>query len=388
MKTELNNISIGARKPFPTNLFSLRGRTVLALCLLLAGVQAVFAQHYQQTNLVSDIPGLAPHTDANLVNPWGITTGPTTPWWTSNNGTGTSALYNGMGDPFPVASPLVVTIPVPLGQTGTATPTGIVFNGSADFPAAPGKPGRFIFVTEGGTVAAWNPAVDPLNAMLVVDHSSSSAVYKGATLGQMAGKNYLFVANFNSGEVEVYDGNFVQVAFPSTAFKDPSVPEGYAPFNVQNINGNILVAYAKQDDLKHDEVAGPGLGHVAVFDTAGNWLMRLKHGRWFDAPWGIVLAPTDFGKFSNHLLVGNFGSGRIAAFDPVKGNFHGLVRGHHGLPITINGLWGLHFGNGANGGPVNTLFFAAGIDDEQHGLFGTLTPIKDDETQGENQGQQ
>jgi uncharacterized protein (TIGR03118 family) len=237
MKNHSIDIFAKLHKPSPSRQIGTGAKTLWILCFLLAGVQAVSAQHYQQTNLVSDIPGLASQTDANLVNPWGITVGPTTPWWVSNNGTGTSTLYNGMGQPFPLASPLVVTIPVPMGQIGTATPTGIVFNSTADFPAAPGKPGRFIFVTEGGTIAAWNPAADPHNALLVVDHSSSSAVFKGATLGQMAGKNYLFVANFNSGAVEVYDGNFNQVATSSNAFKDPAVPEGFAPFNVQNSTG-------------------------------------------------------------------------------------------------------------------------------------------------------
>ena len=177
---------------------------------------------------------------------------------------------------------------------------------------------------------------------------------------------------------------------PSGAFNDPSLPAGFAPFNVQNINGMIFVAFAKQDADKKDEVAGPGLGFVEVFDTSGNWLMKLKHGRWMNAPWGLTLAPADFGKFSNHILVGNFGSGRIAAFDAANGRFRGLVRGRHGLPITIEGLWALRFGNGVNAGPVNTLFFTAGIDDESHGLFGTILPLpkkdidKDDNDQDES----
>ncbi len=332
------------------------------------------AQHYQQTNLVSDIKGLAKTTDPNLVNAWGLTSSSGSPWWVANNGTGTSTLYNGDGVPFPIGNPLVVTIPVPMGQMGTAAPTGTVFNGSTDFEVTPKNPARFIFVTEEGTISGWNPTADPTHAILKVG-PSSSAVYKGATLGQMSGANFLYVANFRGGSVDVFDATFNPVVMPSGAFNDPHLPSGFAPFNVQNINGMIFVAFAKQDADKKDEVAGRGLGFVDVFDTTGNWLMRLKHGRWLNAPWGLALAPADFGKFSNDILVGNFGSGRIAAFSPKNGNFRGLLRGHHGLPITIDGLWALRFGNGANAGPVNTLFFTAGIDDENHGLFGTLTPM-------------
>jgi uncharacterized protein (TIGR03118 family) len=342
------------------------------------------AQPYRQTNLVSDIPNLAATTDTNLVNPWGLTRSSTSPWWVADNGTGVSTLYNGAGQPFPLLSPLVVTIPPPAGGSSPAAPTGAVFNGSSDFEVASGFPGRFIFVTEEGTISAWNPAVDP-NAMLEVDNSSSSAIYKGATIAANGNANYLYVANFHGGSVEVFDTNFNPFPLAAGPFTDPSIPAGFAPFNVQNINGNIYVAFAMQDAEKEDEVAGPGLGFVDAFDPGGNLLMRLRSGWWMDAPWGMVLAPADFGKFSHHLLVGNFGSGRIAAFDPRTGQFRGLFRGPHALPITIEGLWALSFGNGAAAGPVNTLFFTAGIDEEQHGLFGTLTPIPDDNDQGEDE---
>ena len=348
-----------------------------ALCLAPAAV----AQHYRQTNLVSDIPNLAATTDTNLVNPWGLTRSSTSPWWVADNGTGVSTLYNGAGQ----AVPLVVTIPPPAGGSSPAAPTGIVFNGNPDFEVASGFPGRFIFVTEEGTISAWNPGVDLINAMLKVDNSSSSAIYKGATIAANGNANYLYVANFHGGSVEVFDTNFNPFPLAAGAFTDPSIPAGFAPFNVQNINGNIYVAFAMQDAEKEDEVAGPGLGFVDAFDPSGNLLMRLRSGRWMNAPWGIVLAPEGFGRFSHHLLVGNFGSGRIAAFDPKTGQFQGLLRGPNALPITIEGLWALSFGNGAAAGPVNTLFFTAGIDEEQHGLFGTLTPIPHDNDQGEDE---
>ena len=332
------------------------------------------SNHYLQTNLVSDVPGLAQITDPNLVNSWGIAHPPTGPWWVADNGMGVSTLYNGTGVPFPIGSPLVVTIPPPPGGSPPATPTGIVFNGLPEFDVTPGQPARFIFVTEDGTISAWNPAVDPTNATLKVDNSPG-AVYKGATIARNGGADFFYVANFRGGTVDVFDSNFNPVMLGSNAFMDTKIPAGFAPFNVQNINGKLFVTFASQDAQKHDNLNGPGLGYVDVFDPDGDLLMRLKHGKWMDAPWGITLAPSDFGKFSEHLLVGNFGSGQIAIFDPENGNFQGFLRGLNGKPIVIDGLWGLGFGNGANAGPANSLFFAAGINDEQHGLFGSITPI-------------
>lgn len=365
----------------PIRLTRLLPAVALALTTALGFAAPAAAQHYQQTNLVSDVPGLALTTDPNLVNSWGIAHSPTSPWWVADNGTGVSTLYNETGVPFPLGNPLVVTVPG-LGG-GSGTPTGIVSNPTTDFAVA-GQPARFIFVTEDGTIAGWNPAADPTHAIQTVNNSPG-AVYKGATLAQNGGHNFLYVANFRGGSVDVFDGAFHQVTLGGGGFLDPKIPAGFAPFNVQNVDGRLYVTFAKQDAQKHDDVAGPGLGFVVVFDSSGNLLMRLKHGRWLNSPWGVVHAPEDFGKFSKHVLVGNFGSGRIAAYDPETGNFQGLLRGPKGQPITIDGLWGLGFGNGATAGPLSTLFFAAGIQDEAHGLFGTLTPIgggpddKDDE---------
>ncbi|MFL6209578.1 MAG: TIGR03118 family protein [Pyrinomonadaceae bacterium] len=342
---------------------------VLTLGALFGLATSTSAQHYQQTNLVSDVPGMAATTDPHLVNPWGIARSQTSPWWVADNGTGVSTLYTGTGQMLS----LVVTIPPPPGGTPPASPTGIVFNGSSDFNVAPGKPARFIFVTEDGTIAGWNQMADPTNAIIKVNNAGT-AIYKGATIAQRAGANLLYVANFFGGTVDVFDTNFAPVILGGSAFIDPNLPAGFAPFNVQTIGGKIYVAYAKQDEEKEDEVAGAGLGFVDAFDADGTLQMRLRSGPWLNAPWGIVLAPADFGLFGNRLLVGQFGSGQIASFDPKNGNFLGLLHGPRG-PVEIEGLWGLEFGNGSAAGPLNTLFFAAGIDDEQHGLFGTITPI-------------
>ncbi len=355
--------------------------------LLFAGTLAVAVpmlgkQGYVQHNLVSDIAGLADRTDSNLVNPWGLVHSATSPWWVNANGTGLSLVYNGNGAPFPTASPLVVTVPPP-GVTGTSAPTGIVFNGTMDFQVGPNMAARFIFATEDGTISGWNPAVDPTHAILMVNHSPD-AVYKGLALGNIGGQNVLFTANFRHGSVDVFDKEFKPVTMPVGAFIDAMVPQGFAPFNVQNIGGAILVTFAKQDATGHDDVAGPGLGYVDAFAPNGALLMRFRHGPWLNSPWAVAVAPQGFGQLSGRLLVGNFGSGQIASFDLATGEFNGMLRGRRGKPITIDGLWGLGFGNGATAGSSTTLYFSAGIQDEAHGLFGTLTPTKIDDDQGEN----
>jgi uncharacterized protein (TIGR03118 family) len=347
---------------------------LLSLFLLFAAAQ-VKAQQYQQTNLVSDVPGLAPVTDPNLVNPWGLIASSTSPWWVSNNGTGTSTLYNGAG----VRQTLVVTVAGAPGDPDHSSPTGIVFNGSTGFQLVPGVPttaARFIFVTDDGTISGWNPSVNANHSILKVNNSASGAIYLGATIAQVGGVNFLYVANFSNASVDVFDTNYASVTLPAGAFTDPELPEGYAPFNVQEIGGNIYVAYALQNEDGDEEEAGRKFGYVDVFDVNGTLLQRVEHGPWMNAPWGLALAPaTGFGKASGKLLVGMFGSGEIATFNATTGEFEGLLRGSRGRPIEIEGLWALRFGNGANAGPTTTLFFTAGIDDETHGLFGTITPI-------------
>ena len=335
---------------------------LVSTVLLFGSSNRAVAQHYIQTNLVSDVPGLAKLTDSNLVNPWGLAASSTSPWWVSDNGMGVSTLYNGAGQKIN----LTVTIPPPPGGTPPSAPTGVVFNGnSSEFGGS-----HFIFVTEDGTIAGWTGGT----AAVLKYVSPTKAVYKGVTIAQANGTDFLFVANFYNGSVDVFDTSFTPTSVPAGAFTDPNIPSGFAPFNVQELNGNLFVAFALQGPEKKDEVHGRGLGYADIFDSNGNLLLRLRNGQWMNAPWGVALAPEGFGKLAGRLLVGQFGSGEIATFDLDHGNFHGMMLGVHGQPLQIDGLWALRFGNGAAAGPLKTLFFTAGINDEAHGLFGTITP--------------
>ena len=326
------------------------------------------ATKYKQHNLVSDVAGLADQTDPNLINPWGLALNPSGPFWISNNGTGTSTLYDGSGQPFPTGNPLVVSI-------AGSTPTGQVFNSTTAFEVAPGKPALFLFATEGGTLFGWNSSVDSGNAKLVADRSGAGARYKGLALGRNASGPLLYAANFSQGTIDVFDAGFQPVA-SAGGFADPNLPAGFAPFNIERIGRELYVTYALQDDDKHDDVAGPGNGFVNVFDADGNLVRRLISGGPLNSPWGIALAPDFFGDYSNTLLVGNFGDGTINAFDALTGNFLGALQDANGAPIAIEGLWALQFGNGHNGGDANTMYFTAGIANggklEDHGLLGAI----------------
>jgi uncharacterized protein (TIGR03118 family) len=354
----------------------------LSLFLLPAVTQA---QHYKQTNLVSDIASMAPTFDPNLKNPWGLTrssttpTRPGSPFWVANNNSGTSTLYTGAGAIIPINGTGTVTVPPPKGSpAGTlSTPTGVVFNGSpTDFLIAPGKSAAFIFATEDGTISGW---AGGQNAVPLVDNSdngsANGAVYKGATSGEINGNKFLYVTNFRSAKVEVYDTNFKRVHLDEDAFEAEDIPHGFAPFNVQNVGGTLFVTYAKQDAPRHDPVGGAGFGFVELFTPAGKHIGHLEHGDWFNAPWGVVWTTRDFGEFSNAILVGNFRSGWIAAFNGFTHKFIGWVRNPDDSLVTIDGLWSLTFGNDATAGPANTLFFTAGINNEADGLFGTITPL-------------
>jgi uncharacterized protein (TIGR03118 family) len=355
------------------------------------------AQHYMQTNLVSDIPGAAATHDPSLVNPWGLSRSSGSPWWVADNGAGVSTLYNGTGQIIPINGNGIVTIPPPKNAPAgtTSTPTGTVFNGSTDFllPAPNGKPAVFIFATEDGTISGWNGGP---SAVLAVDHndhgSPDGAVYKGLTSAQNNGKRYLYVTNFRAARVEVYDTNFQQVHLPHDAFsvtedgdgegahdEGQRIPRGFAPFNIQNIGGSLFVTYAKQNADRHDDVAGEGNGYVEIFTPSGKHIGHLEHGAWLNSPWGVAWTPRDFGKFSNTILVGNFGSGWVAAFNGFTYKFIGFIKNPNDSILTIDGLWSLTFGNGAAAGPSTTLFFTAGTDHESHGLFGTLTPVANEQ---------
>lgn len=333
--------------------------TALSAVALLTTATAS-AQTYSVTKLVSDVAGVATFTDPNLVNPWGLAASGTDPWWVSDNGTGLSTLYNGEGQ----IQTLVVTIPPGTAGGSTGVPTGVVAN-SSGFDG-----GFFLFDTEDGTIQAWTGAS---SSAIVVDNGAN-AVYKGLAMGQIGTNSILYAANFRSGKVEAYSTNFKLIALPAGAFTDSALPAGYAPFNVQNIGGNIFVAFAEQDSAKHDEIDGPGLGYVDEFSPSGKLLLRLAHGTYFNAPWGIALAGSNFGTFSGDLLVGNFGSGTIIAFNPTTGKPIGAVLNSSNKPIVIPGLWALAFGQGGNSGPSDWLYFTAGISNEAHGLFGFLAP--------------
>ena len=337
----------------------------LTLGTMIAGAPAVMAASpaYQVRNLVSDVAGAAEHTDPNLVNGWGVAFNPFGFVWVADNGTGVATLYDGDGNP----QSLVVSIP-------GGRPTGIVFNGSNDFVVSKGTlsgPARFIFATEGGTIAAWAPNVDPTHAITVVP--ASGAIYKGLALGGDGTRFLIYATDFHNGKIDVFDKTFSPVSLPG-GFAD-SIPDTFAPFGIQNLGGSIYVTYAKQDKDREDDVPGRGEGIVNVFTASGKFVRRIAKGGVLNAPWGLAIAPADFGGFSNMLLIGNFGDGTINVFDLSRGRFVGQLSTSDSRPITIPGLWGLAFGNGLLGQPTNVLFFAAGPDDEAHGLYGRIDAV-------------
>jgi uncharacterized protein (TIGR03118 family) len=379
-----------------------------------------------QTNLVSDLPGVAAVTDPNLQNPWGISESGGSPFWISDNNSGLSTLYTVSSTvTTPAVSPLVVNIPTPVAATGGA-PDGTVFNSAAGSGAfqvtGPNKSGQttsaaadFLFDTEDGTIVGWNPGIDPTGkfagaggasaqAVLAIDNSGNNftnpnpneqtgAVYKGLAIATSstpiiasdpASTALLYASNFRAGTVEVYDANFHTVTgLPAGAFTDPALPHGYAPFNVQVLNGKLYVTYARQDATKHDDAAGPGRGFVDVYNLDGTpglpgGQVRLISRGGLDSPWGLAITPAGFAGFSAPggdpvLLVGNFGDGLIHAYDATNGTWLGQLKDPDGEPIQIQKLWALRVGNGGSGGLANTVYFTAGPFDETHGIFGSLT---------------
>jgi uncharacterized protein (TIGR03118 family) len=364
-----------------------------------------------QTNLVSDLPGVATFQDPHLVNPWGIAESSGSPFWVSDNGASVSTLYNTAGVP----QALVVSIPSPgdpLGASGA--PTGAVFNidgspasgfklnGFTKTNAATSASALFLFATEDGTIVGWNPGVNPQGFDMnkagtygiiavgdAANPANNTAVYKGLTIasgnnpifaGDANSNAVLYASNFHSGHVEVFDTNFQPVALPTDAFSDPDLPKGYAPFNVQVLGDKLYVTYAKQDKDAKDDVSGPGHGFIDVFDldgTAGlaNGNVRLASRGALDSPWGLAIAPASFGSLGGDLLVGNFGDGTINVFNPTTGQSLGHLKDPDGEPIQIDGLWALKVGNGGNGGDPNDVYFTAGLFDESHGLFGSFAPV-------------
>jgi len=318
---------------------------------------------YLRTDLVSDQAGVAQIQDSHLVNAWGISFSPTSPFWVSSNGKNLTTLYAGdvNGNAIQKNS-LEVALP--------DGPTGQVFNSTtSDFMITGGK-AFFIFASESGAISAWNPP-SGMTAQ-VPFHAADHAVYKGLALASNNSGNFLYAADFHNGKIDVFDSSF-HLTHLAGSFTDANLPKGYAPFNVAALNGKLYVTYAKQDAEGEDDVAGKGNGYIDVFDTDGHLLQRLVSRGQLNSPWGLTVAPSNFGDFSNALLVGNFGDGRINAYNPSTGKFLGTLSQSHNHPIVIAGLWGLTFGNGGMGGDTHTLYFSAGPGDEKHGLFGKIT---------------
>jgi uncharacterized protein (TIGR03118 family) len=370
---------------------------LLALSMTAA---VALGQHYNQTNLVANASGVAATTDPDLVNPWGMSRSSGSPWWTSDNATGLSTLYNGAG----TKQGLIVTIPAAK-SGGKGSPTGTIFNGSAtDFLLAPSTPALFLFSTLDGLIVGWNPAT----GALAMAKTSDGSVYTGLTSARVDGKLRLFAANFTKGTVDVYDNAFHRIDRGGDHhgrghdddgfFDDDQMPKNYAPFNVQAIGENIVVTYARNAPNSHGDSFGPGLGFVDIYSANGRLVQRLEHGSWMNGPWGVALAPTDFGAFSHTLLVAQFAgagstesSGTIAAFDLVTGRFKGQLLDASGNPIVIDGIWGISPGNASPnnydsaGAPSAELYFAAGTNNQTGGLFGYLTAVSTELIQGNDQ---
>jgi uncharacterized protein (TIGR03118 family) len=329
---------------------------------------AVRDNSYTVHPLVSDQAGQAPVLDPSLVNPWGLAASPTGgAWWVADNGTGVSTLYLGTG----AKASLEVSIP-------GGVPTGVVFNGGPEFVITSGAAsGRafFIFASEGGIISGWNPMVPTAGSMIAVPAASrEGAIYTGLAIGSSGVSDFLYAADFHNARIDVFDDDF-QLTTLAGSFSDPTLPAGYAPFGIHTIGGRVFVTYAKQDADAENPVRGNSLGFVNVFDTNGNLIERVAERGQLNAPWGLALAPADFGRSSGDFLVGNFGDGRITAYEVSSGVFEasGQLRGARGGPLSIDGLRALGFGNGITTGPKNTLFFTAGPENETHGLVGSIT---------------
>lgn len=340
----------------------LRGRWFIRIVSVIASMTSLLPVRasrggvdvsFQQTNLVSSVMGLAPVTDPNLKNPWGISLSSGSPFWVSNQVTRTATLYNGAGQ----TQSLVVAI------SGTGGPTGQVFNNAGTFQLSNGANAVFLFATLDGRIEGWNNAAGT-SAITMVDRVT--AVYTGLAISGSGAGARLYAANAGAGVVDAYDSNFGLLA---NTFVDPNLPSGFTPYNIQNLGGTIFVTY-------ENETSGGGV--VDAFDLNGNLLRRVTSntsGGTLDDPWGLAIAPASFGQFAGALLVGNEGNGRISAFNPTTGTFLGQLKDQNGTAIANPGLWGLTFGNNGSGGDASVLYFAAGIQNQTQGLFGSISAI-------------
>jgi uncharacterized protein (TIGR03118 family) len=396
----------------------------VALSLTLSS--AAFAQHYTQVNLDSNVSGAAEATDPQLRNGWGLARSSSSAWWVSDEATGVATLYNGPG----AKQGLVVTIPKANPKDNTVpngSPTGVISNNSpSDFQIIPNKAAAFIFATLDGTIAAWNPNVGntpgvpgPSTNAVTVAHTTDGSGYTGITSAFVDGNRYLFLANFLKGRIDVYDNTFTQIkvkgedqgrdvaAFDDVQlfngdnkpFTDARLPPNFVPFNVQALGNDLVVTYALHFAGNPFETPGPGIGYVDIYSSKGKLLRRLEHGDWLNAPWGVTLAPLDFGRFSHHLLVSNFSAGGttqsagfISAYDLDTGKFAGLLEDASGKPIQIQGIWSMSFANSAtqnsydpDEAPAAELYFTAGPNQGTNGLFGYLIPASGELVQGNSQ---
>jgi len=371
---------------FTTAALTVLGQGLCALAMLIAlasmpsPAQSPQDQpnHYRQVNLVSDLPGVALLQDTNLVNSWGTSFSGTSPFWISDNGSGLATLYAVTNDSSGLVQVSKVGLQVAI--PGEGSPTGQLFNGTHGFNGD-----LFIFASEDGTLSGWRPALGTAAETLT---NRATAVYKGITLVMTTNGPVLLAANFREGTLDAYGTNSSGVALVAQ-FSDPDAPAGYAPFNVRSLAGVVFVTFAKQNDAKHDDVAGRGHGLIDTFDPQTGAFRRFATGsdaggllHEIDSPWGIALSPITFGKHRDQLLVGNFGSGTIMSFD-ATGEFRGLLKGVDEGPVVIDGLWALTFGSGVKAGTPDTLFFTAGPDGESHGLFGSLAPVSQRDNEGD-----
>jgi uncharacterized protein (TIGR03118 family) len=349
--------------------------------LLYSFPPAALAQSFTVNNLTADVPGAAANTDPNLIGSVGLSRGITGKWWVPNSGSATATLYDGNG----VASALIVNLP-PTPKSSTPTrATGTVFTGGiTGFNVSPGNPALFMFVTLDGTILGWNPNVDVFNAIVVVNRNGRAS-YTGMTTAEIGTAQYLYAVNALTERIEIFDINFQMVSFGRDAFEDPELPDNLVPFNVQRIGQDVVITYQRRKAGDGDGLQG----WVAIFDARGRFISRLHPGPWLNAPWGVTLAPHDYGEFTHMLLVANHGSGQIAAFDPFSGKFVGYMQGPNGNVISIDGLWALAFADGGIAdftsvmGPYDACYFTAGPQMGQHGLFGSLVPVDSDQTHDE-----
>ncbi|HQR08347.1 MAG TPA: TIGR03118 family protein [Gemmatales bacterium] len=338
----------------------------IALHLLSGTSVNAQAPGFQQTNLVTDSQAANPAliSDPNLVNPWGVSFSPSSAFWVSNNGTGTSTLYN-VNPLTNVPTKLGLTVTVP----GAGNVTGQSFN---SVPAGNFNGDNFLFVSEDGTISGWRGALG--TSAEVLQTGSTSNVYKGTAYTAIGANGYLLSANFRSGSIDVLKGN-AGVPNLTGTFTDPAIPSGFAPFNIKQLGSTLYVTYAKQAANQFDDLAGPGNGFVSSFDLNGNFLGRVASQSVLNSPWGLAIAPASFGSLAGDLLVGNFGDGRINVYDLASNILVGHLMDSGGTALSIDGLWSLTTGNDGGAGSSNSLFFTAGPNGESNGLFGVIQVV-------------